>query len=72
MAKKESHERDLRKNKRCADMGVRLYRLRDHYCKQLDDSSINYTIDRKKLIVCGLFDIYYHKTYYKLSLLNPL
>ena len=54
--KKGSHERDLRKNKRCAEMGVRLYRLRDHYCKQLDDSSINYTIDRKKLILCGLFD----------------
>lgn len=50
-------ERDVRKNQKCKDMGIKIYRLRDPYCKPLNDNnSINYVLDKQKQLVAGLID----------------
>lgn len=44
-------ERDLHKNSKCKEFGIKLYRLRDQALKHLnDDNSINYILYRKNRI----------------------
>ena len=50
-------ERDVRKNQKCKDMGIKIYRLRDPYCKPLNDNnSIDYVLDRQKQLAAGFID----------------
>ena len=50
-------ERDIRKNKKCKKLGIKLYRLRDPYCEPLNDAnSIDYVLDRQKQLLAGLID----------------
>ena len=53
---KSQYERDLRKNSKCIEAGITLYRLRDKSLPLLDDGlSTNYILNGEKLIM-GLVD----------------
>ena len=53
----KTHERDIRKNKKCKKNGVKLYRIRDPYCQTMEDNnSINIQLNRGCTICKGLID----------------
>lgn len=55
--KQITYERDLRKNTKCNEMGIILYRLRDpSLLTMLDGNSTNYLLKKSQQIAVGLFD----------------
>ena len=55
--KHDDNKRELTKNQRCRDIGVKLYRIRDPMCHILEDGlSINYTFSNQNKIFSNLWE----------------
>ena len=48
--------KDSLKNKRCEQMGIKLYRIKDPRCGYTSDNAIEYVLSKEQRVAVGLFD----------------